>query len=160
MIPETMLVKILPTHILHLGGIKSTMKARKIFLWNVRTLAHASVMMLNLAVNTKSEIQTEKIILLQYILLKLVVFRSHLDFPAFFTTPSCHFIICCIKQIINYGLLWKTFNRQIPTYSRVVKELMMLLFSFIHNFSLIQISGFMISLIDSPRTQKYQSHQS
>lgn len=42
-IPATMLVKILPTHILHLGEIKNIIKARKIFLWNARTLAHASV---------------------------------------------------------------------------------------------------------------------
>lgn len=120
-------------------------------LW-LMPLSESIGMMLNLAVNTKSEIQTENIFLLRYILLKLMVFRSHLNFPALFTHSQLSFIqhICCIKQIFNYGVLWKTFNRDIPTYSRVVKEQMMLLFSFIYHFSLIKISGFMISLIGSP----------
>lgn len=54
-------------------------------------LSESICMMLNLAINTKSEIQTEKIFLLLYILLKLMVFRSHLDFPAFCIHPQLSF---------------------------------------------------------------------
>lgn len=59
-------------------------------LW-LMPLSESICMMLNLAVKTKSEIQTENIFLLQYILLKLMVFRSHLDFPAFFTHSRLSF---------------------------------------------------------------------
>lgn len=153
-IPATMLVKILPTHILHLGGIKSIMKARKIFLWNVRTLAHASIWV-NLhdaELSNKYKIwNTNKRFFFCNIFSSSLWSSDPIWISQhFLPTPSCHFIICCIMQIFNYGLLWKTFNRDIPTCSRAVKELMMLLFSFIHHFSLIKISGFTISLIDSP----------
>lgn len=121
-------------------------------------LSESICMMLNLAVNPKSEIQTEKIFLLQYIHLNSYSSDHIWNSQCFFPTPSCHFIIYYIKLISNYGLLWKTFHRDAHFYSGEVKELTMLLFSFTHYFSpVIKMSVFMISLIYSPVLKNYQS---
>lgn len=118
-------------------------------------LSESIYMMLNVAVNPKSEIQTEKIFLLQCIHLSSYSSDHIWNSQCFFPTPSCHFITYYIKWIANYVLLWRTFHRDAHIYSREVTELMMLLF---HDFStVIKMSGFMISLIYSPVLKNYQS---
>jgi len=69
-------------------------------------LSEPFCMMLNLAEYLKTEIQTEKIFLLQYVHLQLIFFRPNLEIPVLFPLPPrCHFIIYYIKWVSNYGLL-------------------------------------------------------